>query len=230
MLERLFGRSLRGLERAFERASRKAPAGPLADFYSAGLPDLAKAALDSPIVAIDLETDGLDHRKDSILEAGTVAIEAEAVQSGSARRIRFRSAAPLNAEAVVVHRITDDEASSAQPVEQALQQVLQICAGKVLVAHFAQIEANFIDAACRAAYGAPFVAPFICTMQLEGRWFPRARAQDGLRLGKLRSQYGLPSYAAHDGLTDALACAELFLAQIVHAQRQETPVGELLRH
>ncbi|MEZ5681669.1 MAG: exonuclease domain-containing protein [Erythrobacter sp.] len=230
MLDRLFGGASRKLERAFARASRDAPTGPLADFYRAGLPDLAQAALDAPIVVIDLETDGLDRRKDAILEAGTVAIEAGAVQSGSARRIRFRSAEPLNAEAVVVHRITDDEASAAQPVEHALQQVLQICAGKVLVAHFAEIEANFIDTACRAAYGAPFVAPFICTMQLEARWFPRVRAHDGLRLGKLRSQYGLPTYVAHDGLTDALACAELFLAQIVHAQRQHTPVGELLRH
>ena len=33
-----------------------------------------------------------------------------------------------------------------------------------------------------------------------------------------RGQYGLPRYAAHAALTDALACAELYLAQVAELQ------------
>ena len=37
-----------------------------------------------------------------------------------------------------------------------------------------------------------------------------------LRLGAARERYGLPRYPAHDALTDAIAAAELFLAQVAH--------------
>ncbi|WFL78980.1 exonuclease domain-containing protein [Altererythrobacter arenosus] len=229
MFDRLFGGPERQLERAFERASAKISSGPLADYYARGLPDLKAEVSEVPLLAIDLETDGLDSSRDMILESGSVALDMGSIQGGSARRIRFRAERPLNAEAVVIHSITDDEAADALPAEEALALVLEQCTGRVLVAHFAEIEAGFLDAACRKRYGAPFVAPFICTMQLEARWFPRSRARDGLRLGKLRSQYGLPPYRAHDGLTDALACAEVFLAQLAYAKRERAPVAELLR-
>ena len=35
-----------------------------------------------------------------------------------------------------------------------------------------------------------------------------------LRLWGARERYGLPEYRAHDPLVDALACAELYLAQV----------------
>lgn len=229
MLDALFGGPSHKLRRAYERTARGVPKGPLGEYYRAGLPDLDLPVSDAPLLAIDLETDGLDAKRDAILEAGAVAMESGLIRTGTARRIRFRNLAALKSEAVVVHGITDDEAAGALPVEDALGELLEICAGRVLVAHFAEIEAGFLDAACRAVFGAPFVAPFICTMQLETRWFPRARARDGLRLGKLRSQYGLPTYRAHDGLTDALSCAELLLAQLAHADRGGAKVGDLLR-
>lgn len=230
MLDRLFGGPSRQLARAFERAAKEAPPGPLADYYNAGLPDLQMPISNASLMAIDLETDGLNSKSDMILEAGMVAMDGRRIHSASAQRVRFRADADLNPDAVVIHRITDDAAAEALPAAEALVRVLNLCAGKVLVAHFAEIESNFLDAACRRHFGTGFVAPFICTMQLETRWFPRARAQDGLRLGKLRSGYGLPTYQAHDGLTDALACGELLLAQVATAGRASTPVADLLRH
>lgn len=230
MLDGLFGGPGRKLERKFEKAARQAPAGPLADYYKAGLPDLEGPASSAALMAIDLETDGLDAAHDMILEAGMIGMSGETIHSASALRVQFRAAAALNPQAVAIHHITDDAAAGAMLPADALAHVLEACASKALVAHFAEIEAGFLDAACRRHFGGPFVAPFICTMQLETRWFPRSRAQDGLRLGKLRSAYGLPTYRAHDGLTDALACGELLLAQLARASRADTPLSGLLRH
>ena len=180
MFDRLFGGPERQLERAFERASAQMSSGPLADYYAHGLPDLQAAVGEVPLLAIDLETDGLDSSHDMILEAGSVALDRGSIHGGTSRRIRVRAARPLNAEAVVIHSITDDQAADALPTEEALALVLEQCTGRVLVAHFAEIEAGFLDAACRKQYGAPFVAPFICTMQLEARWFPRSpRSRSG---------------------------------------------------
>ena len=133
--------------------------------------------------------------------------------------MRIRAESRLQGSAVVIHRITDDAAQLEGRLErEVLEALLAVLKGTAIVAHAAVIEQSFLNAACLRSFGVPFVGRFICTMQLEERWFPKERTADGLRLGKLRAQYGLPSYRAHDGLTDAIACAELFLAQCARRQ------------
>jgi len=219
------------MKRAFAAAARAAPKGPLADYYAAGLPDLSVA--DAPMAAIDLETDGLNPKNDPILEVGYVAMRAGFIDLSSALRLRIKPKFALRREAVIVHRITDDAIASAQTEAETLAMLLPRLAGRVLVAHFAQIEAAFLDAACQRLYGAPFVAPFICTFQLETRWFPAVRQSDELRLGRLRAAYSLPQYTAHDGLIDAIACGEVMLAQrarkIESRRGAAVYLGEMLR-
>jgi DNA polymerase-3 subunit epsilon len=41
--------------------------------------------------------------------------------------------------------------------------------------------------------------------------YPRG---EDLRLPRVRSRYELPAYRSHDALTDALACAELYIAMV----------------
>jgi DNA polymerase-3 subunit epsilon len=215
------------LHRRFAAAARAAPAGPLGDYYAAGLPDLTST--NGPMAAIDLETDGLNARHDPILEVGFVAMQAGCVDLSSAMRLRIRPKSALRREAVIVHRITDDAIASAQTEAETLALLLPRLAGRVLVAHFAQIEAAFLDAACQRIYGAPFVAPFICTFQLETRWFPAVHQSDQLRLGHLRAAYNLPHYTAHNGLIDAIACGELLLAQRARKGDAKVRLGDMLR-
>lgn len=217
------------LRRRFAKAAKLAPQGALRDFYDAGMENLSAPVEALEMIAIDLETDGLDFESSAILEAGMVTIAQGRIGVDSARRLRLRPPGALSESSVVVHRITDDALAAALPEEDAIPLLLAALAGKPLVAHFADIEMGFLDAACRRVYGAPFVAPFICTMQLESRWFPRTRAADGLRLGKLRAGYHLPAYSAHDGVTDAFACAELLLAQIAHRTSNGLVLRDLLR-
>lgn len=213
--------------RRFRAAAAAAPRGPLADFYAAGPVDLGQAT--APMAAIDLETDGLNAASDPILELGYVAMPDWQIDLSTALRARIRPKSALRREAVAVHRITDDAIAFADDEAAVLARVLPLMAGRVLVAHFAQIEAAFLDAACQRIYGAPFVVPFICTFQLETRWFPASRQNDQLRLGQLRRAYNLPRYTAHDGLIDAIACGELLLAQRARKGAQRVTVGDMLR-
>lgn len=229
LLGRLFSGPEARLRRRFSAAATIAPPGPLAQYYAAGLPDFSGPLDDAALLAIDLETDGLDFAVSALLEAGVIAIHSGQVDAGSARRIRLRPPGSLAAASVVIHGLTDDALAECLPEDEALARLLPLLAGRVLVAHFAEIEAGFLDAACRRVFGAPFVAPFICTMQLESRWFPRQRAADGLRLGKLRAAYRLPPYRGHDALVDALACAELLLAQLAHREGPPLLLSDVLQ-
>ena len=51
-----------------------------------------------------------------------------------------------------------------------------------------------------------------------------------LRLWSARERYGLPTYRAHECLIDAIACAELYLAQVaeLRAHGDEVTLARLL--
>jgi DNA polymerase-3 subunit epsilon len=210
----------------WELAKKAAISTPMEHYYDVLLPEEALLD-DTPLVALDFESDGLE--KDAqLLEAGWVRIIDRAVKLETAQRTRIRADNRLQESAVIIHRITDDAAAGGQLEPDVLVLLLDQLKGSAIVAHAAAIEQSFLNRACLRSFGVPFVGRFICTMQLEERWFPKQRTADGLRLGKLRSQYGLPSYRSHDGLTDAIACGELFLAQCARRKVENLLLKDVL--
>ncbi|MCB1773031.1 MAG: 3'-5' exonuclease [Gammaproteobacteria bacterium] len=227
MFEKLLGK-----EYARKKALAKAPAGPLADFLAAGRMDRSADCREIPIMAIDLETTGLDPKKDVILSIGMVEVNNWGVNLGTAwhRIVRVDQAIP--GETAVIHHITDDQSAAGEPIEALLPEVLRRMAGKPMLVHYSPIEQNFIDAACRKIYGAPFVTPIIDTLEIAQRVYERRNhlIQPGdLRLFNLRPRYNLPQYKAHNALSDALATAELFLAVADNLYPSgKCPLGEFL--
>lgn len=82
--------------------------------------------------------------------------------------------------------------------------------------HHAQLELGFLNKICQNLYQQGFHLPIVDTEVLARRQLQRrgASIQSGaLRLFNLRKRYHLPEYSAHQALSDAIATAELFLAQ-----------------
>lgn len=206
---------LLGTEFARRHALRQAPAGPMRDFLTMAGPPAKTPCDQIHIVAVDLETTGLDPQHDSILSIGLVEIAHLSIRLESAWHQLLRVNRPVPEDSVVIHQITDDRCATGLALAEALPALLQRLAGKVMLVHHASIEQQFLDRACMAVYGAPFVIPTIDTLRLARRRLERrSQAAHGgaLRLFNLREHYGLPRYKAHNALTDALATAELFLA------------------
>ena len=227
MLGRLLGKDF--LRR---RALAKASPGPLADYLATAFPDRKSDCREIEMVAIDLETTGLDPKKDAILSIGLVHIDGWGIKLGTAwhRIVNIETVIP--GESAIIHHITNDAAAAGTPLEDLLPEVLQRLAGKPIVVHYSPIEQKFLDAACRKLYGAPFVVPIIDTLEIAQRVFERRNhlIQPGdLRLFNLRPRYNLPQYKAHNALSDALATAELFLAIADNLYpKQPCPLGEFL--
>ena len=111
--------------------------------------------------------------------------------------------------------------------------------GQVLVVHYRDIERRFLDAALHARIGEGLQFPVIDTMDLEARMhrghkpglvdrvLGRKPPWVSIRLGDSRKRYGLPRYQPHHAMTDALASAELLLAQVAHHYAPDTPVRDL---
>lgn len=203
-------------QRRRDRARKKA-CGALAEYYSLPLPDARTPASQLRLLSLDFETTGLDPATDTLLSAGFVPVTGPSIEFAGAGSMVVSGAAEVG-QSAVVHGLTDDLVAAGVPLEEAVDRTLAALAGRVLIAHFADIELGFLSRACERLYGAPFVSPSIDTMRLAHKklsiGFDAEPSRSDLRLWNLRDRYHLPRYSAHEALTDALAGAELYLAQV----------------
>lgn len=223
---------LRGLIDTFFRRNDRSPSAPGVLGRPAGTPTPASMpSLDTPLdaaefLAIDLETSGLDLETDEILSVGYVPIVGAAVRLDQAAYFLVRPARPVPERTAVIHGLLDDRLETAPPLEQVLPHVLQALSGRIAIAHYSRIERGFLAAACTARHLAVPKFRFIDTLAIERRSLIRRGkviAEGDLRLSAVRARYGLPRYRAHNALVDAVAAAELFLAQAAHAAGRRKP-------
>lgn len=191
----------------------------LARFFSHPWPSGRALGRDTAMLAVDLETTGLDPRLDAIVSVGWVALEQGRVVLASARRHVVHASYPLSGPSVVVHGLSHDQVAAGRPLVDVMSELLTALSGRVLVAHHAQLDTAFLRAACRSLWEAAIVFPAVDTLTLLERQH-RRRAQPvtahAFTLASARLRYNLPLYPAHDALWDAVGVAELWLA--LHAE------------
>jgi DNA polymerase-3 subunit epsilon len=173
-----------------------------------------KTSLDElPLLAVDIETTGLSPARDQVLAVGWVPVDGNRIDLSGARRHVVRRDDP--GEAVTIHGLTHDDLEAGQPLADVLAELRQALSGRVLLAHHAPFELAFLDAAFRDVGEQPIRPPAVCTLELQRRVLTRHGDvhHGALRLWRARDRHGMPATKAHDALGDALACAELYLAQ-----------------
>ncbi len=227
MLKWLFGQDFQR-----RRLLKKAPEGPLRAYLQQPFPDRKRDWREVEYLAMDLETTGLDARKDHILSFGMVVVRGPSIDLASARHILLRTERDIPEESAVIHQITHDRMATGDNIGEVLPQVLQALTGRVLIAHHARVELGFMSAACEGLYGIKPPIPAVDTQAVALRLFQRRNitvAPQDMRLGALRERYKLPRYPAHNALSDALAAAELFLAEAAYRdQGKGMSLGEFL--
>ncbi|WP_077529834.1 3'-5' exonuclease [Vreelandella utahensis] len=218
------------------RASR-AQNPELKHFYEQGRLEPDTPIKRVPMMAMDLETTGMDVNRHGIVSIGMLPFTLERIYTAQSWYRIVRPRRMLREESVVVHHITHSEVASAPDLSDLLPELLNRMAGYLPVVHYHPIERRFLDESVRVRLGEGLMCPMIDTMVLESRWCRqslRARMRKWLgaqplsiRLHESRARYNLPFYRGHHALTDALATAELLQAQIAHRFSPDTPVGDL---
>jgi DNA polymerase-3 subunit epsilon len=222
----------------FRELAASARDGRLKAFYSAGAVSADTPLSAVPLMALDIETTGLDPAHDGIVSIGLVPMRLDRIRASESRQWIVKPRVPLVEASVSFHGITHSQLESAPDLIDILDDFLAAIAGHVLVVHCRVIERQFLNGALRPRIGETIEFPVIDTMELEARLHRRkppgliARLFGGkpllsIRLAASRRRYGLPRYRLHHALTDALASAELLQAQIAHRFSPETALGEL---
>ncbi|MFC5939506.1 exonuclease domain-containing protein [Corynebacterium choanae] len=203
------------------RAARAAT-GALAEFYRTAPVDKRAPLHSLPLLAVDVETTGLSPKTDRLLSIGWVAVNGASIDAGSAYHaiVQQPDHAPSVGQSATVHGVTDDMLAGGVPLGQVLDDLLVALRGRVMLCHYAAMEQQFLSSATQQLYHASLHVPIVDTFALERRHMERMgtypRGED-LRLPRVRRRYGLPAYHNHHATTDALACAELYLAQCANS-------------
>ena len=206
----------------------------LRDFYAAGIPSGETPLCNVPMVAMDFETTGLDADGCDIVSIGLVPMTIQRIYNSQSVHWIVRPRTELSGDSVVFHGITHSAIDDAPDLCMLLDQLLELLRGRVVIAHCCSIERNFLDQAMKARWGEGVYFPMLDTMAIENRFnhdgiFERLLGGGGrsIRLGDCRARYNLPFYHPHHAQIDALACAELFQAQIATHFSPTTSVGQL---
>lgn len=170
--------------------------------------------------AVDVETTGLDARRDALLAVGMVPVRRGAIRLGEAWGSLVRPRAPMAipVDTMRAHHIVPADLERAPAPADVLPEVVRRLREGVAIVHHAGLDVAFLKAACRSAALEWPRIPVVDTVDLLWRRARRRRYATGeaprdpeLNLASARRAYGLPDYPAHDATSDAIATAELFL-------------------
>ncbi|RNE48340.1 exonuclease domain-containing protein [Corynebacterium alimapuense] len=200
----------------FRSDPAKKATGPLREFYEVTPPDAGTPLDEARLLAVDVETTGLKPDRHQLVSIGWVPVNGQEIDLSGAGYVILRGTEGFSVgPSATIHHLTDDEIAAGVDPKEALTQFLEALQGRAMLAHFAPMETGFISAACQESFGAGLNVPIVDTFSIERRHMERMgtypRGED-LRLARVRQRYGLPSYRNHNALTDALACAEQYLA------------------
>ncbi len=179
--------------------------------------------------ALDLELTGLNPRSDQIVAIGAVPIEGGRALTGKALYTLVRASKPSGPRALQVHGLDPVRLAGAPTLEQALEAVLELLAGRVPVFHTAAIELAFLGRTLREAR---VRLPEAADTEVLGRLWLTGRdghAPSHLALTSLAAALGQRTVRRHHALGDALTTARAFVALARELdRRQPQTVGTLV--
>jgi DNA polymerase-3 subunit epsilon len=167
---------------------------------------------------VDVETTGLVPRRDRVLSVAVVTLGPDGEQTGEFSTLLDPGCDP---GPVHVHGLTAERLRGAPSFAQVAERIGALLEGRVLVAHNAQFDYDFLaHEFARARLRLP-VARRLCTLALNRRVDPPT---DDLRLGTLAAHYGVQQLKAHDALDDTRVLAGVLRASLRQAARLDLPL------
>ena len=188
--------------------------------------DVSLDALHDPgFVAIDVETTGLDPRREAL-----VAVAAMPFVRGEARAAFVTLVSPgrpIPPGATAVHGIRDEDVAKAPGVAEVLERLDTACAGRIVVGHDVAFDLAVVGAA-RAAHGLPpWPVVALCTRRLTRAAQPHVRDS---RLETVAATLGLSTAGRHTADGDARMAGEILLALLPALRaRGARSVADLVR-
>ncbi|MGP3736180.1 TerD family protein [Streptomyces sp. GDS52] len=167
---------------------------------------------------VDVETSGLTARRDRVLSIAVITIGPDGEQTGEFSTLLNPGCDP---GPVNVHGLTTERLHGAPTFDLVAGQIGAMLQDRVLVAHNAQFDYDFLaHEFARARMWLP-VSQRLCTLALNRQVDPPT---DDMKLGTLAAHYRVPQQRAHDALDDTRVLAGILRASLREAARLDLPL------
>ncbi|MFF9863815.1 TerD family protein [Streptomyces sp. NPDC013953] len=167
---------------------------------------------------VDVETSGLVPRRDRVLSVAVVTVGPDGERTGEFSTLLDPGCDPGPVE---VHGLTAERLRGAPTFEQVAGRIGALLQDRVLVAHNAQFDYDFLaHEFARARMYLP-VSQRLCTLALNRQVDPPT---EDMKLGTLAAHYGVPQTRAHDAPDDVRVLAGVLRATLSEAARLDLPL------
>jgi DNA polymerase-3 subunit epsilon/CBS domain-containing protein len=163
------------------------------------------ALFEPGFVAIDLETTGLDARRDVVVSVAAIPFERGRACEGFVSLVA--PGRPIPPAATAIHGIDDAAVAGAPPIGEVLPRFHAVCGRKLIVGH----DVGF-DVSVLARSRCPLAAP--AWAALDTRRLARALGYRDTRLERLAASVRVAAEGRHTADGDARMAGEILLALI----------------
>jgi DNA polymerase III subunit epsilon len=170
---------------------------------------------DARFIAIDVETTGLDPKRDEVISYAGIPIESARIIAPKAVTGLVRPLTASTGASTEIHGLRDYDLAGAPAAPEALAPLRSVMEGRVPVVHAQWVERTFLRKA-----GCPLPRRIADTALL---WrllsIERGERDPGTcSLSTIAWALGLPAHRPHTAEGDTLTCAQVFLAIATHLE------------
>ncbi|RLV50113.1 3'-5' exonuclease [Nocardioides mangrovicus] len=185
------------------------------------VPDLDVAWRDVEYCVVDVETTGLDLRRDTLISFGSVLVKSGRVHVSSCESFEIKPSRPISIGAMTVHGLREQDLDDAPELGQVTDRIVAQLDGRVLVAHAAWVERAFLTRPLRAARRRwkPAVVDTAALLRATGLAPSGTGYEPDIEVSA--KHLGLCVHTPHQALGDALTTGEVFLALTTKLEQQQ---------
>ena len=181
-----------------------------------------EALLDPGFVAIDVETTGLNARRDAIVAVAAIPFEGGRSRPGLVTLVN--PGRPIPPQSTAIHGISDAAVADAPPMREVLPRFDALCTRRIMVGHDVAFDVAMLKQARTHAVG---LAP---RLTLDTRQLARAVGFRDTGLEHLAPQLRVPVVGRHTAEGDARMAGEILIALLPPLRRHGArTLGDLLR-
>lgn len=199
--------------------------------------DLSRPAKSYRYVVVDVETTGVDLRRDRMVSIAAVRVIEGRILLGQIFNEMVNPGREIPRASIKLHGIFPSLVAEARPAEDVFSDFLDFLGDDILVAHHAGFDLNFLNKIMKRKYGFGLQNLTLDTEKLyhEIIFLPllipsrAARYQTGYSLDAIADHFDIEIQDRHTAMGDALATAMIFQRILARLNKGLDPVHCLVR-
>ncbi len=165
------------------------------------------------IVSLDLETTGLNPKKDEILSIGAVKIKDNRVLINESFEAFVKPKGDISSQSIKIHHIRPCDLDDALDIKDAITSLIDFIGNRKILGYYIKFDFEFINRYIKEITGIKLPNE---TIELSSYYFKRKRRASAyefvdLKFDTILRELDIPQLYKHDALNDAVMTAMMFI-------------------